>query len=141
MLAQRLAALVGEVALALLVVLGAAGIAAGAGAVGPGLVDDLDLDAAFVLGHRLRGRGHRRERGAELDLVIGVGLLLLEHDVALEHLGEVRLQVERRHLQEADGLLQLRRHRQRLTQLELQRLLEHRRGSRRGADRGAREGS
>ena len=51
------------------------------------------------------------------------GLVLvhgLEHDVALELFADVRLQLQRRHLQEADGLLQLRGHGQCLTQLQLQ---------------------
>ena len=49
----------------------------------------------------------------------------LEHDVALEQLADVGLQLERGQLQEADGLLQLRGHRQLLTQLELQGRFQH----------------
>jgi hypothetical protein len=57
---------------------------------------------------------------------LGVGKLLpREHHVWLEHLAEVDLQLGRRHLQEANRLLQLRGHGQRLTQLELQGVLEH----------------
>ena len=51
------------------------------------------------------------------------GLVLidgLEHHVAFELLADVCLQLESRHLQEADSLLQLRGHRQCLTQLQLQ---------------------
>ena len=44
----------------------------------------------------------------------------LEHDVAFELLADVRLQLQCRHLQEADRLLQLRGHGELLTQLQLQ---------------------
>ena len=66
--------------------------------------------------------GRDRFRGGEgLERARGLGLFHgLEHDVAFEQFADVRLQFERGHLQEADGLLQLRGHRQLLTQLELQ---------------------
>ena len=129
--AQRLPSLVGEVAGAVLVILGSTGVAAGTGAVGPRLVYDLDFDR-FGEACLLGGRRGGREVCAELEVhgLCGFGLLLLQHDVGFEHFGKVRLQFERRHLQEADGLLQLRRHRERLAELELQRLLEHREDSR-----------
>ena len=45
---------------------------------------------------------------------------LLETNVMLELFADVRLQLQCRHLQEADGLLQLRGHGELLTQLQLQ---------------------
>ena len=61
------------------------------------------------------------ERG-EVDRVV---LLLLEHDVGLERLHHLCLQLEHGQLQQLDGLLQLRGHRKLLTELELQGRLEH----------------
>ena len=56
----------------------------------------------------------------------GLGLLVrLEHDVALEKFADMRLKLERGQLEESDGLLQLRGHRQLLTQPELQRRFQH----------------
>ena len=52
-------------------------------------------------------------------------LLGLEHDVGLERLLDLRLQLEHGQLQQLDRLLQLRGHRQLLTELELQGRLEH----------------
>jgi hypothetical protein len=54
------------------------------------------------------------EAGQRVGLFVG-----LEHDVAFEQLVDVRLQFDGRHLQQADGLLQLRRHRQLLTHAQL----------------------
>ena len=61
------------------------------------------------------------ERG-EVDRIV---LFLLEHDVGLERLQHLRLQLEHGQLQQLDGLLQLRGHRKLLTELELQGRLEH----------------
>ncbi len=49
----------------------------------------------------------------------------LEHHVALEQFADVGLQLEGRHLEQADGLLQLRRHGQLLTHTQLQRRFQH----------------
>ena len=123
MVAQRLAARVGELLLAILIATAAApGILGRAHRlVGPAVIDDLDrrfLD---------RRGGFRRGFGAREGLVsaaLGV-LILLEHDVRLEQFADMRLQLDGRQLQQADGLLQLRRHRQLLSELELQRGLKH----------------
>ena len=60
-------------------------------------------------------RFERLESAGGLVLIDG-----LEHHVAFELFADVRLQLQRRHLQEADGLLQLRGHGELLTQLQLQ---------------------
>ena len=69
------------------------------------------------------------------------GLVLgLEHHVALERFADLRLEFEDRQLQQADGLLQLRGHRELLAESELQGWLEHSSrnfGSRSGACRSA----
>ena len=79
MLAQAFAALVGDIALALLVVFGASRIAARSGAIGPRLIDNLDLDGLVGVddGSLIEGREGR----GELHLLLR--LLLLEHDVGL----------------------------------------------------------
>ncbi len=113
---QRLAGGVGDVLLPL-VVARAPGIFGRTDAlVVPGVVDDLDVDGGLGRGRLAAhlGGGQRLEGG-------GFGLLvLLEHDVAFERLADVRLQFDGRQLQQAYGLLQLRCHRQRLAQAELQ---------------------
>ena len=54
------------------------------------------------------------------------GLVLgLEHHVALERFADLCLEFEDRQLQQADGLLQLRGHRELLAKFELQGWLEH----------------
>jgi hypothetical protein len=54
------------------------------------------------------------------------GLVLgLEHHVALERFADLCLEFEDRQLQQADGLLQLRSHRELLAKFELQGWLEH----------------
>jgi len=65
-----------------------------------------------VVAARLCGR-HFVGRGAEgLEALRGLGVLVgLEHHVGFEQFADVRLQFQGRHLQQADGLLQLRRHR------------------------------
>ena len=88
----------------------------------PVVFDDFGFDGDFgsslrvdalLLRHRM---GFERfERAGGFVFVHG-----LEHDVAFELFADVRLQLQRRHLQETDGLLQLRGHGQRLTQLQLQ---------------------
>lgn len=50
-------------------------------------------------------------------------ILHLEHDVLFQRFLNLCIQVEHGKLQQADGLLQLRRHRQGLTEFELQRRL------------------
>ena len=57
--------------------------------------------------------------------VVSASSIRLEHDVGLEQLADVRLQLERGQLQEPDGLLQLRGHGQLLTQLQLQGGFQH----------------
>jgi hypothetical protein len=49
----------------------------------------------------------------------------LEHHIGFEELADVRLQLKSRQLQEPDRLLQLRGHRELLTQLQLQRRFQH----------------
>ncbi len=67
------------------------------------------------------GRRRLLER-SEVDRLVLFGL---EHDVGLERLHHLRVQFEQRQLQQLDGLLQLRGHRELLTELELQGRLEH----------------
>ena len=55
----------------------------------------------------------------------GLGLLDLEHEVLVERRLDLRLQLHDRKLQQADRLLELRRHRQLLRQLQLQRRFQH----------------
>ena len=116
---QRQRGVVGDFGGALVVV--APGIGAGA-AFAPVVFDDFGFDDDFgcrlridALLFRHRMRFERFERAGGFVFVHG-----LEHDVAFELLADVRLQLQRRHLQEADRLLQLRGHRQLLTQLQLQ---------------------
>jgi len=99
----------------------APGIGSGT-ALGPGVFDDFGFDGDLGLGRRidaflLRHRMwlERFERAGGLVLVDG-----LQHHVAFELLADVRLQLQCRHLQEADRLLQLRGHGELLTQLQLQ---------------------
>jgi hypothetical protein len=75
----------------------------------------------------LRGRrGGFELRGFELGGFQARGLILgLEHHVALERLADLCLEFEDRQLQQADGLLQLRGHRELLAKFELQGWLEH----------------
>ena len=116
---QRKLRIVGDFGGALVVI--APGIGARA-AFAPVVFDDFGFDRDFgsslrvdalLLRHRMRFE--RFESAGGFVFVHG-----LEHDVAFELFADVRLQLQRRHLQEADGLLQLRGHRQCLTQLQLQ---------------------
>ena len=73
-----------------------------------------------------------RRRGFELRAGFGLGgfeapglVLGLEHHVALERFADLCLEFEDRQLQQADGLLQLRGHRELLAKFELQGWLEH----------------
>ena len=52
-------------------------------------------------------------------------ILCLEHHIGLERLTNVRLQIEGRQLQQPNGLLQLRRHRELLADAKLQTWLQH----------------
>ena len=108
---QRQLRVVGDFGGALVVI--APGIGAGA-ALAPGVFDDFGFDDDFgcrlridALLFRHRMRFERFERAGGFVFVHG-----LEHDVAFELLADVRLQLQRRHLQEADRLLQLRGHRE-----------------------------
>ena len=106
---QRVAGLVGELRVALARARpGRLGL--GRGRLGPFLAD---LDDHPVLGSLAR-RGvlaalarQGLERGGRLEF-----LLELQQDIALERLLDLRLQLGGRQLQQPDGLLQLRRHRQ-----------------------------
>ena len=69
---------------------------------------------------RLGARRRLSRRPGRLEVLVG-----LEHHVGLERLQHLRLQLERRQLQQPDGLLQLRRHRQLLAEPELQAGLHH----------------
>ena len=127
MVLQRKGGVVGDFGGTLVVI--APGIRSGA-ALAPVVFDDFGFDDDFrcrlrihALFFRHRMRFERLERAGGFVFVHG-----LEHDVAFELLADVRLQLQRRHLQEADRLLQLWGHRQRLTQLQLQRWLHHRHG-------------
>ena len=60
----------------------------------------------------------------DFEAVVGL-FVCLEHDVRLERLANLLLQVECRQLQQPDGLLQLGSHRQLLAETELQGGLEH----------------
>jgi hypothetical protein len=88
----------------------------------PGVLDDfgfhLHIGSRRGVDALLFGHGVGFER---FELASGVVLVhRLEHDVVFELLADMCLQLESRHLQEADSLLQLRGHGQRLTQLQLQ---------------------
>jgi hypothetical protein len=79
--------------------------------------------AAFfrgILGSLLGRPGEFLQRQAVLGLLLG-----LEHHVALERFEYLGLQLDRRQLQQADGLLQLGRHRELLPDTELQGRLHH----------------
>jgi hypothetical protein len=122
-LVQVALALVAELERAVIVVLGAA-IAGGRGGLGPRILHlDHDLVARRGLLVVLALRRGRVDRGEVERLLV---LLGLEHHVALERLEHLGLELEHGQLQQPDGLLELRRHRQLLTELELQGRLEHR---------------
>ena len=75
----------------------------------------------LIGGRRLRDFRFGHGRLDRLELVGGLGILdRLEHDVALEQFPDMGLQLEGRHLEQSDGLLQLRRHGQLLTHAQLQ---------------------
>ena len=106
---QRQLHVVGDFGGALVVV--APGVGAGA-ALAPRVFDDFGFDGDFgcrlridALFLRHRMRFERFEGAGGLVFVHG-----LEHHVAFELLADVRLQLQCRHLQEADRLLQLRGH-------------------------------
>ncbi len=124
--AQRAARFVGELELAL------AGTGPGrlgfrSARLGP-VVADLDhgfggfaAPLVAVLGRRGRRLARRCiERPGRFEV-----LVRLEHHVGLERLQHLGLQFDRRQLQQADGLLQLRRHRQLLPDPELEAGLHH----------------
>ncbi len=116
MLAQALAALIGNNGLAIIVAR-APGVLRGSDAlVVPALLDDLDAGLC-----RLRGRLPAHLGGRQGPEAGRIGLLvLLQHDVGFEGRADVRLQLDGGQLQQAYGLLQLRCHRQRLAQSKLQ---------------------
>jgi len=122
-LVQVALALVGELERPVVVVRSAA-VPGRRRGLGPGILhldDDLvgrfdDAIVVLALWRRLVERG-------EVDLLLFLGL---EHHVALERLEDLGLQFEDGQLQQTDGLLELRRHGQLLTELELQGRLEHR---------------
>ena len=91
-----------------------------------GVLGDFDFRRPLLSGFLPLGLGLLRVRGFERAGDLGKLIERLEHDVALERLADVRLQVECGQLQKANRLLELRGHRQLLTQPELQRRFEHR---------------
>ena len=79
----------------------------------------VDLDFAGVI----INRGHNytqedKERSSRWAAKLA-GFLHLEHDILCQCLLKLRIELQHRHLQQPDCLLQLRRHRQLLTELEL----------------------
>ena len=119
MILQRQRGVVGDFGGALVVV--APGVGARA-AFAPVVFDDLGFDGDFGSRLRVDALLLRHRMGFERFELAGGFVFVhgLEHDVAFELLADVRLQLQRRHLQETNGLLQLRGHGQRLTQLQLQ---------------------
>ena len=90
----------------------------------PVLVEHLDGGSPVPWGRWSPGCGCGGLDG--LEGAGGLGLLhRLEHHIALEQLADVRLQLECGQLQKPDRLLQLRGHRQLLTQLQLQGRFQH----------------
>src|SRR5690606_15863302 len=94
-----------------------------------GIVDQIDFLVAIDY---LRIRLRRRLIGFEFRLECRIArlqascfVLRLEHDVRFERLADLRLQLEYRKLQQANRLLELRRHRELLAEFELQGWLEH----------------
>jgi hypothetical protein len=116
---QRYLRVVGNFSRALVVV--APGIGAGA-ALAPGVFDDFGFDGDFGL--RLGIDALLFRHRMRFECFEGAGGLVfvdrLEHDIAFELFADVRLQLQCRHLQEANRLLQLRGHGELLTQLQLQ---------------------
>ncbi len=133
---QRLTMLIAEVAAAV-VVAGPGGVGRPAGLLAPSLVGDFDFGlfaliggdgVAVEFGVLLLDHGHffalafahGIRRGVQGEFVLG-----LEHDVRLEGLADMSLQVQRGQLQQADRLLQLRRHGELLADAKLQTWLQH----------------
>ncbi len=91
----------------------------------PVVIDHLDLRLLVGGG----GLGDRRLGHGSLDRLEfagGFGVLdRFEHDIALEQFADMRLQLESRHLEQTNGLLQLRRHGQLLTHSQLQGRFQH----------------
>ena len=97
----------------------------------PRVVGDLDFRGRLRLAHfrcllGVVGRCRLETAGRSLRHFVQ----RLEHHVVFERFADVSLEVKRRQLQKADRLLELRGHRQLLTQPELQRRFEHRELSR-----------
>ena len=126
MFLQRLAGGVGEFLLPVIVIAAPGGVGRSDAALAPALIQHLDgaLARSFRGGFgRFRRRRVLQRRGVEAFLMAIVHRL--QHDVGLEEFADMRLQLEGGQLQEPDGLLQLRGHRQLLTQPELQRGFQH----------------
>src|SRR6185437_15215094 len=124
-LLQGLTRRIGELLLAVIVIAAPGGFRGSDTLIAPALIEH--LDGALPRGRRrldrLGGRGILEGAGLETFLVPIIHRL--EHHIGLEELTDVRLQLESGQLQEPDRLLQLRGHRQLLTQLELQRGFQH----------------
>ena len=125
MLLHRLAGGVGELLLAV-IVLAVPGVVGGTyGLFTPVVIDHLDLRLLIGCG-RLGDLRLDHGRLDRLEATAGVGILdRLEHDIAFEQFPDMGLQLERRHLKQSYGLLQLRRHGQLLTHAQLQGRFQH----------------
>ena len=118
---QRLTAGVGVFLLALVLVAAPGGFGRSHAVLAPAVVEHFDRALRGALrGPGLLGGGHQH-----LERAGALGLVGLEHHVRLQQLADVRLELERRQLEEPDRLLQLRGHGQLLTQLQLQRGFQH----------------
>ena len=134
---QGLAVLVAEIAAAV-VVARPGGVRGAAGLLAPGLVGDLHLRLFALVARgavavelrvlflgRVFARAIRARRRAISTDVSRVSSSGLEHDIGLEGLPDMRLQVERGELQQPNRLLQLRRHGELLADAKLQTWLQH----------------
>ena len=123
---QGLAGRIGEFLLPVVVV-AAPGRLGGADAVlAPAVIQHLDRRSRAASSGDSSGSGVAGvlQRAAVEALLMAI-VHRLEHHVGLEQLADVRLQLQGGQLQEPDRLLQLRGHRQLLTQLELQGGFQH----------------
>ncbi len=132
LLLQGLAVLIAEIAAAI-VIAGIVSVGGAAGLFAPGLIGDLHLGGFALIRRRADAIQFgifliepNRQFFALARRIRRLRLFLaLQHHVGLEGLADMRLQVERRKLQQSNRLLQLRRHGQLLTDAKLQTWLQH----------------